>query len=374
MGGHYPADLKVWNNTMRYITIHGHFYQPPRENAWLEEIEIQESAWPWHDWNKRITEECYGPNSVSRILNDQMKIIDITNNYAKMSFNFGPTLLTWMEHNTPRIYQAILDADRLSLKKFNGHGSAMAQVYNHIIMPLANRRDKETQVIWGLRDFERRFNRKAEGMWLAETAVDTETLEVLAENGIKFTLLAPNQAKQYRRIGSDKWVEGIETRRPYLCRLPSGKQIYLFFYDGKRSQEVAFGGILKDGKRFAESLVGGFEPPLPNDEEHPLVHIATDGESYGHHHRHGDMALAYCLHYVETQGLARLTNYSEYLSMPELCRHHHPRPGLCRPHAAAYLPAWPCWHHWPLGHAGLRGRKPDERSGHRCLLLHRHRW
>lgn len=299
---------------MKYITIHGHFYQPPRENAWLEEIEIQESAWPWHDWNERITEECYAPNTVSRILNDQMKIIDITNNYAKMSFNFGPTLLTWLEQHRPTVYKAILEADKLSMKYFSGHGSAMAQVYNHIIMPLANRRDKETQVIWGVRDFERRFGRKPKGMWLAETAVDTETLEVLAENDIQFTLLAPNQAKRYRKVGSDKWIEGIDTRRPYLCKLPSGKSIYLFFYDGKRSQEVAFGGILKDGKRFADSLTSGFSE-TPEEEE--LVNIATDGESYGHHHKHGDMALAYCMNYIETTGLAKLTNYSEYLTLVE---------------------------------------------------------
>ncbi len=161
---------------MKYICIHGHFYQPPRENAWLEQIEVQESARPWHDWNERITDECYGPNAVSRILNDKGRIVDIRNNYAKMSFNFGPTLLSWMEQKRPDIYQAILDADKQSQKHFGGHGSAMAQVYNHMIMPLANRRDKETQVNWGLQDFERRFGRPAKGMWLAETAVDTETL------------------------------------------------------------------------------------------------------------------------------------------------------------------------------------------------------
>lgn len=300
---------------MKYICIHGHFYQPPRENAWLEEIEVQESARPWHDWNERITEECYGPNTVSRILNDGGRIIDIRNNYARMSFNFGPTLLSWMEQKTPGFYRQIVEADRQSLKRFNGHGSAMAQVYNHIIMPLANRRDKETQVIWGIQDFKRRFGRDPEGMWLAETAVDTETLEVLAENNIQFTLLAPRQAKRFRQIGSTEWIDGIDTRRPYLCKLPSGKSIYLFFYDGDRSQGVAFRGVLKDGRQFAESLLSGFS----NHPEQPeLVHIATDGESYGHHHRNGDMALAYCMNYIETHGLAQLTNYSEYLSLVEV--------------------------------------------------------
>jgi alpha-amylase/alpha-mannosidase (GH57 family) len=162
---------------MKYICIHGHFYQPPRENAWLEQIEVQESARPWHDWNERITDECYGPNAVSRILSDAGRITDIRNNYAKMSFNFGPTLLSWLEQKRPQIYQAILHADKLSQAQFGGHGSAIAQVYNHLIMPLANRRDKETQVNWGLQDFERRFGRAAKGMWLAESAVDTETLD-----------------------------------------------------------------------------------------------------------------------------------------------------------------------------------------------------
>jgi alpha-amylase/alpha-mannosidase (GH57 family) len=297
---------------MKYICIHGHFYQPPRENAWLEQIEVQESARPWHDWNERITDECYGPNAVSRILNDAGRIVDIRNNYAKMSFNFGPTLLSWLEQKRPHIYQAILDADKLSLKQFGGHGSAMAQVYNHMIMPLANRRDKETQVNWGLQDFERRFGRPAKGMWLAETAVDTETLEVLAEQGIEFTILAPRQALHHRKIGSKTWSKGIETHRAYTCHLPSGKTISLFFYDGDRSQLVAFGGLLEDGKRFAESLMTGFDSQLPDPQ---LVHLATDGETYGHHHRNGDMALAYAMNYVESHSKVKLTNYAEFLSI-----------------------------------------------------------
>lgn len=295
----------------KYICVHGHFYQPPRENAWLEKIEYQESAAPYHDWNERITRECYTPNGVSRILNEDHKIIDIVNNYAKMSFNFGPTLLGWLEINRPKTYQSIIDADLKSMQYFDGHGSAMAQVYNHIIMPLASRRDKETQVIWGLKDFERRFKRQAEGMWLAETAVDTETLEVLAEHGVKFTVLAPRQAKRYRATGGSEWHNGIDPRMPYLCKLPSGKTINLFFYDGKRSEAVAFKGLLKDGKEFADYLLGG----LDNRSENQLLHIATDGESYGHHHRYGDMALAYCMRYIENNQLAKVTNYSQYLAL-----------------------------------------------------------
>jgi len=295
----------------RFICVHGHFYQPPRENAWLEKIEYQDSAAPFHDWNERITHECYTPNGVSRILNEERKIVDIVNNYSRMSFNFGPTLLSWMEKNEPKAYQRILDADKRSIERFGGYGSAMAQVYNHIIMPLANRKDKETQVIWGLRDFEYRFHRKAEGMWLAETAVDIETLEVLAEQGLKFTVLAPRQAKRFKPQNGNEWKDGIDSKIPYICKLPSGKTINLFFYDGDRSQAVAFKGLLKDGKEFANYLVGAFD----DRKENQLVHIATDGESYGHHHRHGDMALAYCIRYIEENKLATITNYSQYLEL-----------------------------------------------------------
>jgi len=295
----------------KFICVHGHFYQPPRENAWLEKVEYQDSADPFHDWNERITHECYGPNGSSRILNEDRGIVDIVNNYKKISFNFGPTLLSWLETHSPKVYRQIIKADRQSMEQFGGHGSAMAQVYNHIIMPLANRRDKETQVIWGIKDFEHRFNRKPEGMWLAETAVDTETLEVLAENDIKFTVLAPRQGKKYRKFGDSNWHNGVDSKIPYICNLPSGKKICLFFYDGDRSQAVAFKGLLADGKGFANYLTEGFDDRHDNQ----LLHIATDGESYGHHHRYGDMALAYCLRYIEDNNLAQITNYGQYLEI-----------------------------------------------------------
>lgn len=194
----------------KFICVHGHFYQPPRENAWLEEIEYQDSAAPYHDWNERITAECYGPNAVSRILDEDKRIVDIVNNYSRMSFNYGPTLLSWLEEHRPKTYRHILAADKRSMERFGGHGSAIAQVYNHIIMPLANRRDKESQVHWGLMDFEKRFGRKADGMWLAETAVDLETLEVLADFGVKYTILAPRQAKRYKELIGENWVNGID--------------------------------------------------------------------------------------------------------------------------------------------------------------------
>lgn len=300
----------------KYICIHSHFYQPPRENPWLEAIELQDSAYPYHDWNERITAECYAPNAASRRLDEEWQIVELVNNYSKVSFNVGPTLLSWMETSAPDTYQAILEADRESQRRFSGHGSALAQAYNHMILPLANRRDKYTQVYWGIKDFERRFGRQPEGMWLPETAVDLDTLEALAEQGIKFTILAPHQAARTRRMSARtrNWrdVRGgrIDPTRAYLLRLPSRRTINLFFYDGPVSRAVAFERLLNRGEDFAHRILGAFsgERSWPQ-----LVHIATDGETYGHHHRHGDMALAYALEYIESNGLARLTNYGEYL-------------------------------------------------------------
>jgi hypothetical protein len=297
----------------RYLCIHAHFYQPPRENPWLEAVELQDSAYPFHDWNERITNECYAPNSAARILNGD-RIVDIVSNYSRISFNFGPTLLSWMEQNARHVYAAILDADRASAERFGGHGSTMAQVYNHMILPLASRADKQTQVEWGIGDFQRRFRRDPEGMWLAETAVDLETLEVLAEAGIKFTVLAPHQAARVRPRGAESWddVGGarIDPSQAYVQRLPSGRQVSLFFYDGPISRAVAFEGLLSNGEKFAERLMSGFGDPR---DRAALMHIATDGETYGHHHKYGDMALAYALHHIESNGLARLTNYGEFL-------------------------------------------------------------
>ncbi len=299
----------------RYICIHGHFYQPPRENPWLEEIESQDSAYPFHDWNERVTAECYAPNAAARILDSQKKIADIVNNYSKISFNFGPTLLSWMENHAPHVYEAILEADRISQKKFSGHGAAIAQAYNHVIMPLANSRDKETQVVWGIKDFEYRFKRKPEGMWLPETAVDLETLGILAARNIKFTILSPTQAARVRKLDEATWQDTtggrIDPQIPYLCRLPSGKSIVLFFFNGPISQEVAFAGLLNNGENFARRLIDSF--PREESKETFLCHIATDGETYGHHHRFGDMALAYCLEYIQSKNLAKITVYGEFL-------------------------------------------------------------
>jgi alpha-amylase/alpha-mannosidase (GH57 family) len=278
-------------------------------------VEAQDSAFPYHDWNERITAECYGTNAFSRILDEQGRIRRILSNYREISFNFGPTLLSWLQGSQPGIYEAILQADAESMRERSGHGNAIAQCYNHVIMPLASHRDKLTQVRWGLEDFRHRFGRQPEGMWLPETAVDVPTLEVLAQEGIKFTILAPHQALRVRPLGASQWQEvnehTLDVRRPYLVRLPSGRQIVVFFYQAQVAREVAFQGLLKSGDAFAQRLLECFG----QEEEPQLVHIATDGESYGHHSRFGDMALAYCLHKIKEEGLARVSNYGEFLEL-----------------------------------------------------------
>jgi alpha-amylase/alpha-mannosidase (GH57 family) len=298
----------------RYLCIHGHFYQPPRENPWIEAIEVQDSAHPYHDWNERITAECYAPNAASRILDERGTISRIVNNYERISFNFGPTLLSWMEKGAPELYRAILEADRKSAAAFSGHGSALAQPYNHMILPLATPRDKRTQVLWGLRDFERRFGRRPEGMWLPETAVDLETLEILAAEGLQFTILGPHQARRVREMGEARWrnleAGEIDPTMAYRVRLGSGRTFALFFYDGPISRDISFGGLLDSGEAFVGRLLGAFSDQNRGAQ---LVHVATDGEVYGHHHRFGEMALSFVLEAVTARNLGRLTNYGEYL-------------------------------------------------------------
>lgn len=261
-----------------------------------------------------MTAQCYAPNAVSRILDADGRILRIVNNYSRISFNFGPTLLAWLERDAPDVYRAVLDADRESAAAFGGHGSALAQPYNHMIMPLASDRDRRTQAAWGVRDFEHRFGRRPEGMWLPETAVDAGTLALLVEMGIGFTILSPHQARRLRRPGG-RWAEvgpgGIDPSMPYQVRTGAGTMA-VFFYDGPISRAVAFEGLLESGEAFAGRLLDGFSDERGRAQ---LSHIATDGETYGHHHRHGDMALAYALHHVESNRLARLTNYAEFLEL-----------------------------------------------------------
>jgi alpha-amylase/alpha-mannosidase (GH57 family) len=301
---------------MRYVCIHGHFYQPPRENPWLDEVEVQDSAAPYHDWNARISAECYWPNAAARLLGHGNQITAIVNNYSSLSFNFGPTLTAWIARHEPDLLAHIVAADQASCMRCGGHGNAIAQAYGHAILPLLNLRDKTTQVRWGVQEFVYRFGRKPEGMWLPETAVDVSTLEVLAAEGMRFTILAPHQARRIRPLTHTSWQmvrpEELDTTRPYLCRLPSGRQIVVFFYHGPLARAVAFEGLLNSGDRLVERIMAAFHA---QPDEPQLVHFATDGESYGHHHRFGEMALAFACHELTRRGLARLTNYGEYLAL-----------------------------------------------------------
>lgn len=300
------------NNKTRSLIIHGHFYQPPRENPWTNLVELQPSAAPAHDWNERINQECYVRNGCAPVMDAGM-VTALLNNYEYISFNFGPTLLSWLSEHAPETLAAIIEGDRLSALRCNGHGNAIAQVFNHMIMPLASARDKKTQVLWGIADFKFRFGREPEGMHLAECAVDTATLETLAEAGIKFTLLAPRQAKSWRKIGSNDWSTsgGIDPSRAYLCKLPSGKSITIFFYDGPISRAVAFEKLLNSGPEFLKRLKLGYS----KDRQHyQLMHIATDGESYGHHHPYGEMCLSWVLNQLSSDNDIQLTNYGQFLA------------------------------------------------------------
>ena len=305
----------------RFVCIHGHFYQPPRENPWLETVETQDTAAPYHDWNERICAECYATNGAARIQNVKNQITRIVNNYARISFNFGPTLLSWLKENAPRTHRMILDGERRSRRSYKGHSSAMAQVYNHLIMPLANRRDRVTQIRWGIADYQYHYGAQPEGMWLAETAADTESLELLADHGIKFTLLAPHQCKRIRPLKSSTpqaeipWVDTpgatVDTSRPYLVRFKSGASLAVFFYDGPTSRAIAFEGLLNSGENLASRLKSGFKAESTQAQ---LVHVATDGESYGHHHKYGEMALAYAVRLLERDSTVKLTNYGSFLA------------------------------------------------------------
>ena len=347
----------------RYVCVHGHFYQPPRENPWLEEVETEDSAAPFHDWNERITAECYRPNAWSRVLDTDGHITGIVNNYARISFNFGPTLLSWLERHAPDVYAAVRSADRESRERFSGHGSAIAQPFHHVILPLATRQQKETQITWGIRDFRARFGRAPEGMWFPETAVDLETLDLATQAGIRFTILSPYQATRFRAQGATDWTTPapgeIPTTRAYNLSLDEGRSIALFFYNGPLASDLAFHGLLHSGTAFADRLAGAFDPN--GGEEPQLSHVATDGESYGHHHRHGDMALAFALERIGTRSDLALTNYGEYLE-------RHPPTYEVEVH---FPSSWSCAHgveRWRSDCGCNTGRHPDWNQAWRTPL------
>jgi alpha-amylase/alpha-mannosidase (GH57 family) len=300
----------------KYVCIHGHFYQPPRENPWTGEVDAEESAKPFHDWNERIAKECYGANAGAPIMNAKGEIAARVNNFEKLSFDIGPTLLSWMRRKDPVTYKAIVEADKKSAMTCGGHGNAIAQVYNHVIMPLASRRDKITQVIWGVRDFEFHYGHKPEGMWLSETAVDKETLAILADQGILYTILAPHQARRARHIGfGSRWHalghELVDPKRAYRILLDQGRQFHIFFYDAPISRSIAFQGLLNSGDALSQRLLSAFG----HRDREQIVSTATDGESFGHHHRFGEMAIAYAMQRLEEQKLATITNYGEFLDL-----------------------------------------------------------
>ncbi|MEN3014464.1 MAG: DUF3536 domain-containing protein [bacterium] len=293
---------------MRYLIFHLHFYQPPRINPFVGEIEYQDSAYPFENWNERITMECYLPNTFARIFDSSNYIIDIINNLEYVSFNFGPTVLGWIKKRHLELYERILEADRKSINRL-GFGNAICQVYNHVIMPLVNDFDKDIQVYWGIRDFENNFGRKPSGIWLSETAVDLKTLEKLAENGIKFTILAPHQIKRYRKIGTSEWIEnhGSLPNKPFRINLPSGKSIVIFVYNSSLSHAVSFQDLLSSGEKMAKSIISEYR------EDNDLIVIATDGETYGHHKKFGELGLAYCIHYLLSNPSIQICNFEYYL-------------------------------------------------------------
>jgi len=314
-----PEDLKQLEKKV-YVVIHGHFYQPPRENPFLGTIEVQPSAFPYHDWNERIHEECYKTNTASRVLDSKGKVLDIVNNFQFLSFNIGPTLASWLERKYPETYKKIIEADRVSQVENNGKGNAIAQVYNHVIMPLIPRRDKTTQILWGKKDFIKRFKREPEGIWLPEAAINSETVECLIEQGINFSILSPYQALRIRKIPDGEWTDArngnIDTTRTYKVyskrAIPADKSLAVIFYQKDISKAIAFEHLLKN----ANFLVSKIKEAIPKDFKNScLINICTDGESYGHHEPFGDMCIAYFFKKEARNQNLIITNYSNFLKI-----------------------------------------------------------
>ncbi|MEI0516919.1 DUF3536 domain-containing protein [Brachyspira murdochii] len=293
---------------MRYLILHGHFYQPPRENPFLGEIQKEASAAPAHDWNERITNECYSPNAYSRILDGYGRITDMSNNYEYISFNFGPTLIDYIAKTREDLLKRILEADKKSIARL-GYGNAIAQVYNHIILPLAKKEDMRVQIKWGLYNFEKYFGRKSSGMWLSETAINLDVVDALYDCGVKFTILSPYQAHYVKNITTiDVSGAKIDTSKPYWLYGHNGKRVAVFFYDHYVSQAIAFEHLLTSSDKLAERIRNAYG-------ERRLVNIATDGETYGHHEPFADMCLArYFKENVYYDNITP-TNYEHYLSM-----------------------------------------------------------
>ncbi|MFI5362214.1 MAG: DUF3536 domain-containing protein [Elusimicrobiota bacterium] len=311
----------------RCACVHGHFYQPPRENPWTGSVERQPSAGRDHDWNARIARECYIPNGEARVMDGAGRIADLVDNYEWMSFNFGPTLLAWLETAHPHAHARLVEADKRSASRLNGHGNAMAQSFHHTILPLAHPRDRVTEVRWGLADFERRFKRKAEGMWLPECAADDDTLAVAAAEGVKFVLLEPHQAdvvpaapvKADKTLVLDPIVPGV----PYRWRGAKGEELAVLFYDGNLSRSIAFEHAMRDSNAFARKI----SARIPPTAEDGLSIVATDGESYGHHDPFAEMGLAHLLRYALREAGLEPVNLAWYLARNKPRREIKLKPG-----------------------------------------------
>ena len=297
---------------MTALIIHGHFYQPPRENPWTGKVEQEIGAAPYHDWNERIHAECYAPNAWAHINGTQHAAERTINNYERINFNFGPTLLSWLERHHPLTYQRILEADRISVGVHGGHGNAIAQAYGHAILPLCNERDRLTQVLWGIADFRHRFRREPESLWLPETACNNATLDLLIEQELRFVILAPHQAARYKSPESKEWQstqhDDVDSSRAYqyVHQDGSGRSITVFFYDGPASRAIAFERVLIS----SHALVQKFKEAASKGR---LVNVATDGETYGHHFKFGDLCLAHTLEIEAPAAGFAITNYGEYL-------------------------------------------------------------
>ncbi len=297
---------------MSALIIHGHFYQPPRENPWTGIVEAEPGATPFHDWNERIHSECYRANAFARFVDPRTKDERIINNYANISFNFGPTLLSWLEQNHAGTYYQIIAADRHSALQRGGHGNAIAQAYGHAILPLCNEPDRLTQIRWGISDFRYRFGHDPEALWLPETACNDQVIGDLIDEGLRFVILAPHQARRVRAIGGSEWgdanEQNIDTSIAYRYshRDGSGRSVTVFFYEGPTSRAIAFEDLLRSSRELVDRFA-----QTAHDME--LVNIATDGETYGHHFKFGDVCLA---HALEVEAPARdfeVTNYGRYL-------------------------------------------------------------
>lgn len=372
--------LQTDNTTRIFVVIHGHFYQPPRENPWTQTVPSQESARPYHDWNERITAECYKPNTRARVLDEHDKIVNVANNFCHINFNVGPTLFTWLEQAHPDIYQNIIEADQVSCQQNHGHGNAIAQVYNHIIMPLANNRDQTTQIIWGIREFRHRFGRQPESVWLPETGINDDTVTCLIEQGVKYIILSPTQAQRVRTIGEQDWADvsenAIDTTQPYRLFLrarpgrssdeaeaphtgatpadmssethraeseaetpdeTSGRYLDVFFYDGALSNDISFNHLLQDPNALTQRVQ---ELAANSPHAQMLIHVATDGEIYGHHESSGAMSLATLLTAKLPSLNIEVTNYGRYLELFPPTREVELKPGSEQREGTA----WSCAH------------------------------